>query len=232
MITKTVADVSDALQGIESGKTLMLGGFGLCGIPENLIKAIADSPFNEFTCISANVGVDDFGLGLLFQKKKIKTLIGSYVGENREFERQMLSNEIKVVLTPMGTLAEKCRAAQMGIPAFYTPAGYGTEVAEGKEIRSFQSKNYLLEEAYQADFALIKAWKGDTTGNLIFRGTAKNFNAVMSGAAKITVVEVEHLLPVGALDPNEIHTPGIFVDRIFQGATYEKRIENRTLRTI
>ena len=148
MITKTVADVSDALQGIESGKTLMLGGFGLCGIPENLIKAIADSPFNEFTCISANVGVDDFGLGLLFQKKKIKTLIGSYVGENREFERQMLSNEIKVVLTPMGTLAEKCRAAQMGIPAFYTPAGYGTEVAEGKEIRSFQSKNYLLEEAY------------------------------------------------------------------------------------
>jgi len=232
MITKTVADVSDALQGIESGKTLMLGGFGLCGIPENLIKAIADSPFNEFTCISANVGVDDFGLGLLFQKKKIKTLIGSYVGENREFERQMLSNEIKVVLTPMGTLAEKCRAAQMGIPAFYTPAGYGTEVAEGKEIRSFQSKNYLLEEAYQADFALIKAWKGDTTGNLIFRGTAKNFNAVMSGAAKITVVEVEHLLPVGALDPNDIHTPGIFVDRIFQGATYEKRIENRTLRTI
>ncbi|MDA8948028.1 CoA transferase subunit A [Flavobacteriaceae bacterium] len=232
MITKTVADVSEALQGIESGKTLMLGGFGLCGIPENLIKAIADSPFNKFTCISANVGVDDFGLGLLFQKKKIKTLIGSYVGENREFERQMLSNEIKVVLTPMGTLAEKCRAAQMGIPAFYTPAGYGTEVAEGKEIRSFQSKNYLLEEAYQADFALIKAWKGDTTGNLIFRGTAKNFNAVMSGAAKITVVEVEHLLPVGALDPNEIHTPGIFVDRIFQGATYEKRIENRTLRTI
>lgn len=228
MITKIVGDISSALEGIQSGMTLMLGGFGLCGIPENLIKAIASSTLNELTCISANVGVDDYGLGLLFKKKKIKTMIGSYVGENAEFERQMLSNEIEVILTPMGTLAEKCRAAQMGIPAFYTPAGYGTEVAEGKEVRSFHSKNYILEEAYQADFALIKAWKGDHAGNLIFRGTAKNFNSIMSGAAKTTVVEVEELVPAGLLDPNEIHTPGIFVDRIFQGEFYEKRIENLT----
>ena len=232
MITKTVQNVSSALEGIQSGMTLMLGGFGLCGIPENLIKAIAKSPLKDFTCISANVGVDDFGLGLLFQHKKIKTMIGSYVGENAEFERQMLSNEIEVVLTPMGTLAEKCRAAQMGIPAFYTPAGYGTEVAEGKEVRSFHSKKYILEEAYQADFALIKAWKGDHAGNLIFRGTAKNFNSVMCGAAKNTVVEVEELLPPGELDPNQIHTPGIFVDRIFEGTSYEKRIENLTLKTL
>ena len=232
MITKTVPNVSSALEGIQSGMTLMLGGFGLCGIPENLIKTIAKSPLKDFTCISANVGVDDFGLGLLFQHKKIKTMIGSYVGENAEFERQMLSNEIEVVLTPMGTLAEKCRAAQMGIPAFYTPAGYGTEVAEGKEVRSFHSKKYILEEAYQADFALIKAWKGDHAGNLIFRGTAKNFNSVMCGAAKNTVVEVEELLPPGELDPNQIHTPGIFVDRIFEGTSYEKRIENRTLKTL
>ena len=173
MITKTVPNVSSALEGIQSGMTLMLGGFGLCGIPENLIKEIEKSPLKDFTCISANVGVDDFGLGLLFQHKKIKTMIGYYVGENAEFERQMLSNEIEVVLTPMGTLAEKCRAAQMGIPAFYTPAGYGTEVAEGKEVRSFHSKKYILEEAYQADFALIKAWKGDHAGNLIFRGNGK-----------------------------------------------------------
>jgi 3-oxoacid CoA-transferase subunit A len=232
MITKTVPNVSSALEGIQSGMTLMLGGFGLCGIPENLIKTIAKSPLKDFTCISANVGVDDFGLGLLFQHKKIKTMIGSYVGENAEFERQMLSNEIEVVLTPMGTLAEKCRAAQMGIPAFYTPAGYGTEVAEGKEVRSFHSKKYILEEAYQADFALIKAWKGDHAGNLIFRGTAKNFNSVMCGAAKNTVVEVEELLPPGELDPNQIHTPGIFVDRIFKGTSYEKRIENLTLKTL
>ena len=232
MITKTVPNVSSALEGIQSGMTLMLGGFGLCGIPENLIKAIAKSPLKDLTCISANVGVDDFGLGLLFLHKQIKTMIGSYVGENAEFERQMLSNEIEVVLTPMGTLAEKCRAAQMGIPAFYTPAGYGTEVAEGKEVRSFHSKKYILEEAYQADFALIKAWKGDHAGNLIFRGTAKNFNSVMCGAPKNTVVEVEELLPPGELDPNQIHTPGIFVDRIFEGTSYEKRIENLTLKTL
>jgi 3-oxoacid CoA-transferase subunit A len=230
MITKTIAGISNALEGIQSGMTIMLGGFGLCGIPENLIKAIADSSLRDFTCISANVGVDNFGLGLLFKEKKIKTMIGSYVGENAEFERQMLSDEIEVILTPMGTLAEKCRAAQMGIPAFYTPAGYGTEIAEGKEIRTFDSKNYILEEAYKADFALIKAWKGDYAGNLIFRGTAKNFNSIMSGAAKTTIVEVEELVPAGSLDPNEIHTPGIFVDRIFQGEYYEKKIENLTNR--
>ena len=230
MITKTIAGISNALEGVQSGMTLMLGGFGLCGIPENLIKAIADSSLRDFTCISANVGVDNFGLGLLFKEKKIKTMIGSYVGENAEFERQMLSDEIEVILTPMGTLAEKCRAAQMGIPAFYTPAGFGTEIAEGKEIRTFDSKNYILEEAYKADFALIKAWKGDYAGNLIFRGTAKNFNSIMSGAAKTTIVEVEELVPAGSLDPNEIHTPGIFVDRIFQGEYYEKKIENLTNR--
>ncbi|MAC92565.1 MAG: succinyl-CoA--3-ketoacid-CoA transferase [Flavobacteriaceae bacterium] len=230
MITKTIAGISNALEGIQSGMTIMLGGFGLCGIPENLIKAIADSSLRDFTCISANVGVDNFGLGLLFKEKKIKTMIGSYVGENAEFERQMLSDEIEVILTPMGTLAEKCRAAQMGIPAFYTPAGFGTEIAEGKEIRTFNSKNYILEEAYKADFALIKAWKGDYAGNLIFRGTAKNFNSIMSGAAKTTIVEVEELVPAGSLDPNEIHTPGIFVDRIFQGEYYEKKIENLTNR--
>ena len=230
MITKTIAGISNALEGIQSGMTIMLGGFGLCGIPENLIKAIADSSLSDFTCISANVGIDDFGLGLLFKEKKIKTMIGSYVGENAEFERQMLSDEIEVILTPMGTLAEKCRAAQMGIPAFYTPAGFGTEIAEGKEIRTFNSKNYILEEAYKADFALIKAWKGDYAGNLIFRGTAKNFNSIMSGAAKTTIVEVEELVPAGSLDPNEIHTPGIFVDRIFQGEYYEKKIENLTNR--
>ena len=230
MITKTIAGVSNALEGIQSGMTIMLGGFGLCGIPENLIKAIADSSLRDFTCISANVGVDNFGLGLLFKEKKIKTMIGSYVGENAEFERQMLSDEIEVILTPMGTLAEKCRAAQMGIPAFYTPAGFGTEISEGKEIRTFDSKNYILEEAYKADFALIKAWKGDYAGNLIFRGTAKNFNSIMSGAARTTIVEVEELVPAGSLDPNEIHTPGIFVDRIFQGEYYEKKIENLTNR--
>lgn len=230
MITKTIAGISNALEGIQSGMTIMLGGFGLCGIPENLIKAIADSSLRDFTCISANVGVDNFGLGLLFKEKKIKTMIGSYVGENAEFERQMLSDEIEVILTPMGTLAEKCRAAQMGIPAFYTPAGFGTEISEGKEIRTFDSKNYILEEAYKADFALIKAWKGDYVGNLIFRGTAKNFNSIMSGAAKTTIVEVEELVPAGSLDPNEIHTPGIFVDRIFQGEYYEKKIENLTNR--
>ncbi len=230
MITKTIAGISNALEGIQSGMTIMLGGFGLCGIPENLIKAIADSSLRDFTCISANVGIDNFGLGLLFKEKKIKTMIGSYVGENAEFERQMLSDEIEVILTPMGTLAEKCRAAQMGIPAFYTPAGFGTEISEGKEIRTFDSKNYILEEAYKADFALIKAWKGDYAGNLIFRGTAKNFNSIMSGAAKTTIVEVEELVPAGSLDPNEIHTPGIFVDRIFQGEYYEKKIENLTNR--
>jgi len=230
MIRKTVETVTQAIEGIQSGMTLMLGGFGLCGIPENLIKALAESNTRDFTCISANVGVDDFGLGLLFEKKKINTMVGSYVGENREFERQMLADEIKVILTPMGTLAEKCRAAQMGIPAFYTPAGFGTEVAKGKETRVFDGKEFVLETAYKADFSLVKAWKGDESGNLIFRGTARNFNPIMCGAAKTTIVEVEELVPVGALDPNQIHTPGIFVDRIFQGAVYEKRIERRTVK--
>jgi len=229
MIRKKVDTVAEALEGIQSGMTLMLGGFGLCGIPENLIKALAASSYKNFCCISANVGVDDFGLGLLFGTQKVKKMIGSYVGENQEFERQMLSAEIEVILTPMGTLAEKCRAAQMGIPAFYTPAGYGTEVAETKEIREFNGKNYLLETAFTSDFSLVKAWKGDEAGNLIYRGTARNFNPLMCGASKITVAEVEELVPVGTLDPNQIHTPGIFVDRIFQGDHYEKRIERRTV---
>ena len=229
MIRKKVDTVAEALEGIQSGMTLMLGGFGLCGIPENLIKALAASSYKNFCCISANVGVDDFGLGLLFGTQKVKKMIGSYVGENQEFERQMLSAEIEVILTPMGTLAEKCRAAQMGIPAFYTPAAYGTEVAETKEIREFNGKNYLLETAFSSDFSLVKAWKGDEAGNLIFKGTARNFNPLMCGASKITVAEVEELVPVGSLDPNQIHTPGIFVDRIFQGDHYEKRIERRTV---
>ena len=229
MIRKKVDTVAQALEGIQSGMTLMLGGFGLCGIPENLIKALTQSSYKNFTCISANVGVDDFGLGLLFKQKKIKTMIGSYVGENEEFERQMLSKEIDVILTPMGTLAEKCRAAKVGIPAFFTPAGYGTEVAQGKEIRAFKGKHYVLETAYQADFSLVKAWKGDETGNLIFKGTARNFNPLMCGAATITVAEVEQLVPSGDLDPNEIHTPGIFVNSIFQGRQYERRIERRTV---
>lgn len=231
MIRKKVDTVAEALEGIQSGMTLMLGGFGLCGIPENLIKALAASSYKNFCCISANVGVDDFGLGLLFGARKVKKMIGSYVGENQEFERQMISAEIEVILTPMGTLAEKCRAAQMGIPAFYTPAGYGTEVAETKEIREFNGKNYLLETAFTSDFSLVKAWKGDEAGNLIYRGTARNFNPLMCGASKITVAEVEELVPVGTLDPNQIHTPGIFVDRIFQGVHYEKRIERRTVET-
>lgn len=229
MIRKKVDTVAEALEGIQSGMTLMLGGFGLCGIPENLIKALAASSYKNFCCISANVGVDDFGLGLLFGARKVKKMIGSYVGENQEFERQMLSAEIEVILTPMGTLAEKCRAAQMGIPAFYTPAGYGTEVAETKEIREFNGKNHLLETAFESDFSLVKAWKGDEVGNLIFKGTARNFNPLMCGASKVTVAEVEELVPVGTLDPNQIHTPGIFVDRIFQGDHYEKRIERRTV---
>ena len=229
MIRKKVDTVAEALEGVQSGMTLMLGGFGLCGIPENLIKALAASSYKNFCCISANVGVDDFGLGLLFGARKVKKMIGSYVGENQEFERQMISAEIEVILTPMGTLAEKCRAAQMGIPAFYTPAGYGTEVAETKEIREFNGKNYLLETAFTSDFSLVKAWKGDEAGNLIFKGTARNFNPLMCGASKITVAEVEELVPVGSLDPNQIHTPGIFVDRIFQGDHYEKRIERRTV---
>ncbi len=230
MITKTVQDAQAALEGVEDGMTLMLGGFGLCGIPENAIAELVRRGTKDLTCISNNAGVDDFGLGFLLQGKQIKKMISSYVGENDEFERQMLSGELEVELTPQGTLAEKCRAAQAGIPGFYTPAGYGTEVAEGKETREFDGKMHVLEEAYKADFAFVKAWKGDEAGNLIFRGTARNFNPCMCGAAKVTVVEVEQLVPVGGLDPNSIHIPGIFVNRIFQGEKYEKRIEQRTTR--
>ena len=230
MIRKTVANVQEALQGVEDGMTLMLGGFGLSGIPENAIAELVRLNVKELTCISNNAGVDDFGLGQLLQKKQIKTMISSYVGENAEFERQMLQGEMEVILTPQGSLAAKCQAAQQGFPAIYTPAGYGTEVAEGKETREFNGKMYVLEEAFKADFSFVKAWKGDEAGNLIFKGTARNFNPLMCGAAKITVVEVEELVKPGELDPNHIHIPGIFVQRIFQGKDYEKRIEQRTVR--
>jgi 3-oxoacid CoA-transferase subunit A len=231
MITKKVNNVQEAIVGIETGMTIMFGGFGLCGIPENTIAALVNTQISDLTCISNNAGVDDFGLGLLLQKKQIKKMISSYVGENAEFERQMLSGELEVELTPQGTLAERCRAAQAGIPAFFTPAGYGTEVAEGKEVREFNGKMHIMEEAFKADFAIVKAWKGDEAGNLIFKGTARNFNACMAGAGKITIAEVEELVPVGTLDPNQIHIPGIMVQRIFQGEKFEKRIEQRTVRT-
>ena len=230
MINKKVNTVQEALEGVQDGMTIMLGGFGLCGIPENAIAELVIKETKELTCISNNAGVDDFGLGLLLQKRQIKKMISSYVGENAEFERQMLSGELDVELTPQGSLAEKCRAAQAGIPAFFTPAGYGTEVAEGKEVREFNGKMHIMELAYKADFAIVKAWKGDEAGNLIFKGTARNFNSCMAGGAKITVAEVEELLPVGSLDPNEIHIPGIMVQRIFQGDKFEKRIEQRTVR--
>ncbi len=230
MINKTVSSVEKALEGVKDGMTFMLGGFGLCGIPENAIAQLVHLGIKDITCISNNAGVDDFGLGLLLQQKQIKKMISSYVGENDEFERQMLSGELEVELTPQGTLAEKCRAAQSGFPAFYTPAGYGTEVAEGKETREFDGKMYVLEKAFKADFSFVKAWKGDTAGNLIFKGTARNFNPCMCGAAQVTVAEVEELVPAGTLDPNQIHVPGIFVQRIFQGTAYEKRIEQRTVR--
>jgi len=230
MINKKVATVQEALQGVESGMTLLLGGFGLCGIPENSIAELVAKQVNTLTCVSNNAGVDDFGLGLLLQHKQIKKMISSYVGENAEFERQMLSGELEVELIPQGTLAERCRAAQAGIPAFFTPAGYGTEVAEGKETREFNGKMHVMELAYKADFSIVKAWKGDEAGNLIFKGTARNFNACMAGAGKITIAEVEELLPVGSLDPNQIHIPGILVQRIFKGEKFEKRIEQRTVR--
>ncbi|MFT4697969.1 MAG: 3-oxoacid CoA-transferase subunit A [Flavobacteriaceae bacterium] len=230
MINKTVTNVQVACEGIQDGMTFMLGGFGLSGIPENSIAELVRRNVKNVTCISNNAGVDDFGLGLLLQKKQIKKMISSYVGENAEFERQMLSGELDVELIPQGTLAQRCQAAQSGIPAFYTPAGYGTEVAEGKEAREYNGKMHILEHAFNADFGFIKAWKGDAAGNLIFKGTARNFNPNMCGAAKITVVEVEELVPVGTLDPNQIHIPGIFVQRIFQGSKYEKRIEQLTVR--
>lgn len=229
-MNKVVNNVEEALQGIESNMTLMLGGFGLCGIPENSIQEMVRLGINNLTCISNNAGVDDFGLGLLLQGKQIKKMISSYVGENDEFERQMLSGELEVDLIPQGSLAERCRAGGAGIPAFFTPAGYGTEVAEGKEVREFNGKPHILESALKADFAIVKAWKGDTEGNLIFKATARNFNPMMAMAGKITVAEVEELVPAGELDPNQIHTAGIFVQRIFKGERFEKRIEQRTVR--
>ena len=230
MINKKVDNVKEALLGVTNNMTFMLGGFGLCGIPETAISELVRLGIENLTCISNNAGIDNFGLGILLQNKQINKMISSYVGENDEFERQMLSGELEVELTPQGTLAEKCRAAQAGFPAFYTPAGYGTEVAKGKETREFDGKMYVLEPAFKADFAFVKAWKGDAAGNLIFKGTARNFNPLMCGAATITVAEVEELVPLGVLDPNQIHTPGIFVQRIFQGEKFEKRIEQRTVR--
>ena len=229
-MNKKVKNAAVALEGVTHKMTLMLGGFGLCGIPENAISELVNKEIGGLTCISNNAGVDDFGLGLLLKKHQIKKMIASYVGENNEFERQMLSGELEVDLIPQGTLAELCRAAQSGFPAIFTPDGYGTEVAEGKEVREFDGKMYVLEHAFKADFAFVKAWKGDSAGNLIFKGTAKNFNFNMCGAANITVAEVEELVPLGELHPNEIHVPGIFVQRIFQGNNYEKRIEQRTTR--
>ncbi|HAE30837.1 MAG TPA: succinyl-CoA--3-ketoacid-CoA transferase [Flavobacteriales bacterium] len=230
MMNKVVSNVTEACKGLESGMTIMVGGFGLCGIPENCIAEMVKLGINNLICISNNAGVDDFGLGLLLQEKQIKKMISSYVGENDEFERQMLSGELEVELIPQGTLAERCRATGAGIPAFYTPAGYGTEVAEGKETREFDGKMHVLEKAFEPDFAIVKAWRGDTEGNLIFKGTARNFNPMMAMAGKVTIAEVEELVEPGTLDPNFIHTPGIFVQRIFQGEKFEKRIEQRTVR--
>ncbi|AKH94356.1 CoA transferase subunit A [Elizabethkingia anophelis] len=231
MINKTVKNVQEACEGIQDGMTIMLGGFGLCGIPENCITELVKKEIKDLTCISNNAGVDNFGLGLLLHKRQIKKMISSYVGENSEFERQLLSGELEVELIPQGTLATRCMAAGYGMPAVYTPAGVGTEVAEGKEVRNFNGKDYLLEYAFDADFAIVKAWKGDTAGNLIFRSTSRNFNPVMAMAGKITIAEVEELVEVGELNPDEIHTPGIYVHRVFQGDHYEKRIEQRTVRT-
>lgn len=229
-MNKVVKDVNEALTGVQDNMTLMLGGFGLCGIPENSIHRLVEMGVKNLTCISNNAGVDDFGLGLLLQGKQIKKMISSYVGENDEFERQMLSGELEVDLIPQGSLAERCRAGGAGIPAFFTPAGYGTEVAEGKEVRVFNGKPHILEMALTADFAIVKAWKGDTEGNLIYKATARNFNPMMAMAGKITIAEVEELVPAGELDPNDIHTPGIFVQRIFKGEKFEKRIEQRTVK--
>jgi 3-oxoacid CoA-transferase subunit A len=230
-MNKVQPNIQKALEGIQNGMTLMIGGFGLCGIPENAIKELVKMGVKDLTCISNNAGVDDYGLGLLLQAKQIKKMISSYVGENDEFERQMLSGELEVDLIPQGSLAERCRAGGAGIPAFFTPAGYGTEVAIGKEVRIFNNKPHILEQALTADFSIVKAWKGDTEGNLIYKATAMNFNPMMAMAGKITIAEVEELVPAGTLDPNFIHTPGIFVQRVFQGEVFEKRIEQRTVRT-
>ena len=230
MINKVVADADEAIKDITDGNTIMLGGFGLCGIPENCITALVNKGVKDLTCISNNAGVDDFGIGLMLQGKQVKKMISSYVGENAEFERQLLSGELEVELIPQGTLATRCMAAGYGMPAIFTPAGVGTEVAEGKEVRNFNGKDYLLEMAFEADFAIVKAWKGDTQGNLIYKATARNFNPVMAMGGKITIAEVEELVPAGELNPDEIHTPGIYVHRIFEGKDYEKRIEQRTVR--
>lgn len=229
MIDKQVPNADAAVKDIPDNATLMLGGFGLCGIPENCIAALLRKGVKGLTCISNNAGVDDFGIGLLLKTRQVKKMISSYVGENAEFERQLLSGELEVELIPQGTLAERVRAGGAGIPAFFTPAGVGTEVAQGKETRVFEGKTYLMEQWLRADFSIVKAWKGDTSGNLVYKGTARNFNPMMATAGKITIAEVEELVPVGALDPNQIHTPGIFVHRIFQGKNYEKRIEQRTI---
>jgi 3-oxoacid CoA-transferase subunit A len=228
MINKKVANAQEAINDIKDGDTLMLGGFGLCGIPENCIAALVQKGVKNLTCISNNAGVDDFGIGLMLHKKQVKKMISSYVGENAEFERQLLSGELDVELIPQGTLAFRCMAAGYGMPAIYTPAGIGTDVALGKEVRNFNGKDYLLEKAFDANFAIVKAWKGDTAGNLIFKATSRNFNTVMAMAGKITIAEVEELVEPGQLDPNQIHTPGIYVHRIFQGKDYEKRIEKKT----
>jgi 3-oxoacid CoA-transferase subunit A len=231
MINKVVKDADTAIKDIQNGQTIMLGGFGLCGIPENCIQALLRKKVTDLTCISNNAGVDDFGIGLLLQQRQVKKMISSYVGENAEFERQLLSGELEVELIPQGTLATRCMAAGYGMPVIYTPAGVGTEVAIGKETREFNGKAYLMEYAFDADFAIVKAWKGDTAGNLIYKSTARNFNPVMAMAGKITIAEVEILVPAGELDPDHIHTPGIYVHCIFQGSNYEKRIEQRTVRT-
>ena len=230
MINKGVKNADEAIRDIPDNSILMLGGFGLCGIPENCIAAILRSGVKGLTCISNNAGVDDFGIGLMLKTRQVKKMISSYVGENAEFERQLLSRELEVELIPQGTLAERIRAGGAGIPAFFTPAGVGTEVAEGKEMREFEGKMYLMETWLRADFSIVKAWKGDASGNLVYRGTARNFNPMMASAGRITIAEVEELVPVGELDPNAIHTPGIYVHRIFQGSNYEKRIEQRTVR--
>jgi len=230
MINKRVSGADEAIRDIADGTTLMLGGFGLCGIPENCIAALVKKGVKDLTCISNNAGVDDFGIGFMLKTRQVKKMISSYVGENAEFERQLLSGELEVELIPQGTLATRCMAAGYGIPAIFTPAGVGTEVAEGKEIRNFNGKDYLMEYAFDADFALVKAWKGDTAGNLIFRSTSRNFNPVMAMAGRVTIAEVEELVEAGELDPDHIHTPGVYVHRIFQGSGYEKRIEQRTVR--
>lgn len=232
MLNKVVANADEAIRDIESGMTLMLGGFGLCGIPENCIAALVRKGISGLTCISNNAGVDDFGLGFLLQTRQIRKMISSYVGENAEFERQVLAGELEIDLVPQGTLAERIRAGGAGIPAFYTATGYGTEIAEGKEVRDFDGRKYIMERALTADFAIVKAWKGDMLGNLVYRATARNFNPMIATAGRITIAEVEHLVEPGELDPDHIHTPGIYVQRIFEGERYEKRIEQRTTRKV